>query len=212
MRRYALLIASLAGLLLLLFLLVQWLEVPILTGPRPWLEELGPLAALAGVALLVADVVLPVPSSVVMAVHGALFGVLGGAALSLVGSVGAAIFAFALGRRGAPVVERLVAARDRRRIDRQLARWGDLLVLVTRPVPIVAEVVAVVAGASSMSWTRLAIAAAIGSLPAAFLYALAGATASDRGSVALVFVFVLAVSGIAWLLRRRPERASASDR
>ncbi len=35
----------------------------------------GVVAALVGVGLLVADVVLPVPSSVVMLAHGALFGV-----------------------------------------------------------------------------------------------------------------------------------------
>ncbi len=40
-------------------------------------------AAGPGVGLLVADIVLPVPFSVVMVAHGALFGIVPGAALSL---------------------------------------------------------------------------------------------------------------------------------
>ncbi|MDP9419663.1 MAG: hypothetical protein M3P53_05890 [Actinomycetota bacterium] len=41
-------------------------------------------AAALGVGLLVADIVLPVPSSVVMVAHGALFGLRLGAVLSMV--------------------------------------------------------------------------------------------------------------------------------
>ena len=73
-------------LFLLLFLLVEWLQVPLLTDPSRWLERGGGWAALLGVGLLIADVVLPVPSSLVMIAHGALFGVAWGTLLSLVGS------------------------------------------------------------------------------------------------------------------------------
>jgi hypothetical protein len=44
-----------------LFLAVEALGVPLLTNPAPWLGRGGALAALVGVGLLVADVVLPVP-------------------------------------------------------------------------------------------------------------------------------------------------------
>ncbi len=52
---------------------------------RLWLYMDASLAADAlGVGLLVADIVLPVPSSVVMVAHGALFGLRLGAVLSMV--------------------------------------------------------------------------------------------------------------------------------
>lgn len=53
--------------------------------------DAGAVAAAVGVGLLVADVVLPVPSSVVMVAHGALFGVGLGAALSMLGRIGNAV-------------------------------------------------------------------------------------------------------------------------
>ena len=88
------------GVMLLLFGLVEALGIPLLTNPTASLTRLGALAAPLGVALLVADVVLPVPSSLVMVARGAPFGVAVGALLSLVGSLGAGLFGFGLGRRG----------------------------------------------------------------------------------------------------------------
>ena len=72
MKRYLLLTAAMMGVMLLLFGLVEALGVPLLTDPRASLRGLGALAAPLGVGLLVADVVLPVPSSLVMIAHGAL--------------------------------------------------------------------------------------------------------------------------------------------
>ena len=53
---------------------------------------------------------------------------------------------------------------------------GPLAVLVTRPVPLAGETVAVLAGASGMGWTRCALAATAGALPEAVLYSWAGAS------------------------------------
>ena len=64
------------------------------------------------------------------------------------------------------------------RADAFLTRWGALAVLVSRPVPIVAETVALLAGASALSWKRFLPAAAVGCAPPALLYAVAGAAIS----------------------------------
>jgi len=58
---------------LLLFFVVEALGVQLLTDPTPWMRHGGVLAAVLGVSLLIADVLLPVPSSLVMVAHGALF-------------------------------------------------------------------------------------------------------------------------------------------
>jgi uncharacterized membrane protein YdjX (TVP38/TMEM64 family) len=83
-----------------------------------------------------------------------------------------------------------------------LDRWGALDIVVTRPVPLLAETTAVMAGASAMSWKRAAVASVAGSLPAAFLYALTGSVAASFQSGALMFCLVILVSGIFWLLSR----------
>lgn len=211
MRRYWTVVGLMLAVLLGMFGAAEALEVPPLSDPSPWLDERGPLAALAGVGLLVVDVLLPVPSSLVMVANGAIFGVVAGTALSLVGSVGAAAVGFGLGRRGGGLMARVVPAHERERADQLLARWGTLAVIVTRPVPLLAETTVIMAGASSMPWREAMLATVAGALPAALLYALTGAVAATFTNGALVFGLVLAIAGTAWWLGRRAERQTAAQ-
>ena len=198
MRRYWLVVAGLLTALLLVFALVETLEVPVLTDPAAAMESHALPAAVLGIGLLVVDVVLPVPSSLVMLAHGAGFGVVLGTALSLAGSLGAALLGLGLGRRGGPLLDRIVPQHERRRADALLARWGTLAIVVTRPVPLLAETTVLLAGASGLGWARTAGAAVLGSLPAALLYALAGATAADVAGAPAVFALVLLLAAVTW--------------
>lgn len=212
MKRYWLLTVLMMVLFLVLFGIAEWLHIPILTDPGPLLAEGGWIAAAVGVGLLVVDVALPVPSSLVMIAHGALFGVVGGTLLSLVGALGAALFGFWIGRRGGPLFARLVPEDERRRADALLQEWGDLAIVVTRPVPILAETMAILAGASPMKPGRMALATLAGSLPPAFLYALTGATARSLDNTVLVFSLVLLVAGLFWTVGRRLRSPSPPER
>ena len=200
MKRYLLTVVALIVLFTMLFVIVEALGVPLLSDPTPWMKHGGVLAACIGVGLLIADVLLPVPSSIVMVAHGALFGVLWGTVLSLIGSVGAAVFGFAIGRRGGRLLERAVTPAERARASSILTRWGTLAIIVTRPVPLLAETVAIMAGASSMSWRAVVLASIAGSLPPALLYALTGAAVADLQNTALMFGVVLLVAGLFWLI------------
>lgn len=198
--------ASMIAFFLVLFFVVEALGVPLLADPTPWMRHGGVAAAVLGVSLLIADVLLPVPSSLVMVAHGALFGVWIGTVLSLLGSVGAALFGFAIGRRGGKLLERIVSPEERARADQILARWGALAIVITRPIPLLAETVAIMAGASpSLSWGQMALAALVGSLPPALLYALTGAAVANFQSTALMFGVVLLVTGSFWLIGRLLE-------
>ena len=205
MKRYLLIVAALMAFFMISFFIVEALGVSLLSDPTSWMKHGGVLAASLGVGLLIADVVLPVPSSLVMVAHGALFGVVGGTLLSLIGSVGAALFGFAIGRRGGKVLERLVTPTDRTRADHLLSRWGALAIIVTRPIPLLAETVAIMAGASRMSWTNVILASLVGSLPPALLYALTGAAVANFQSTVLMFTVVVAVAGLFWLTGRLLE-------
>ncbi len=214
MKRYLLIIVALVTCFTVIFLIAEALGVPLLSDPTPWMKHGGLLTASLGVGLLIADVVLPVPSSLVMVAHGALFGVVQGTILSLIGSVGAAIFGFAIGRRGGRLLERIVTPAERARANALLQRWGALAVIVTRPVPLLAETVAIIAGTSSLSWRSLILASIAGSFPAALLYALTGAAVANLQNTALMFGVVLFVAGLFWLLGRllgvRPNHSTPS--
>lgn len=206
MRRYLFITASMFVFFVMLFFLVEALGVPLLADPTPWMKQAGVVAASIGVSLLIADVLLPVPSSLVMVAHGALFGVVTGTFLSLLGSVGAALLGFAIGRRGGPLLNRILTPDERVRADRMLARWGTLAVIVTRPIPLLAETVAIMAGASLLGWGRMALAALFGSLAPALLYALTGAAVANFQSTSLIFGIVVVATGSCWLVGRLLDR------
>ena len=200
MSRYALLAGAVAFALLATFFLFQLSGGGELLGdPRAALQRLGVVAPLASVALLVGDVVLPIPSSLLMMANGALFGVAGGTLVSTAGGVGATQAAFWIGRRSTRLVTRLTSEAERRAVHGLLARWGALAIVVTRPVPILAETAAILAGTTPMGWGRLTAAALAGSVPPAVAYAVAGAHAREA-SVSPVFLGVLAAAGAFWIL------------
>lgn len=203
MKRYLITVGIVSTFFLIMFLVVEALNIPLLTDPSPYLNQGNFPAAILGVGLLVADVVLPVPSSLIMIINGALFGVLLGAFLSLTGSVGATLFGFSIGRRGGRLFSRLLSVEEREKADNLLKKWGGLAIVITRPIPLLAETVAIMAGVSPLKWTTVTIAALVGSLPGAVLYALAGAIAGSFQSEVLVFGLVMLIAGVFWLIGRR---------
>ena len=178
---------AIAATLLLTFLAASASGIALFEDPMPLLRGARPAAATIGVLLLVADVFLPIPSSLVMVAHGALFGVAGGTILSLVGSTAAALTGFALGRAGNTAVRRIVTPEEHQRAGELLRRWGVLAIAVSRPVPILAETVAILAGSSPLTWRQITFASAAGSLVPSLVYARAGADASEVASQIVIF-------------------------
>lgn len=213
MGKYMAALGIVAAVMLLVFFAVEAAGVPLLSDPSPWLARGGWLAAATGVGLLLIDVVAPVPSSLVMVAHGAIFGPWLGTLLSLAGGLGAAAVAGWLGHRGGPLLGRFISPDERARAQGLIDRWGPLAVIVTRPIPILAESVAILAGASGIGWAKLLVSAAAGLLPPAAFYAIAGAAAAGFGSTVIIFSLSLAVAGLfwwagrAWTARRRQAGA-----
>jgi uncharacterized membrane protein YdjX (TVP38/TMEM64 family) len=203
MTRYWLATGLLLFVFLGLFLLVEPLHISFLVDPAHMMNTRSLSAALAGVALLVADVILPVPSSLIMIANGALFGVGLGTFLSLIGNLGAAVTGFLLGRRSETLLARFVPHEERSRANRLLREWGLLAIIITRPIPLLAETTIVMAGASTMPWQPMLLASLAGSCPIALLYAFTGATAVNFESVVWAFGLALGVAGLFWSLRHR---------
>ncbi|MFP4542229.1 MAG: VTT domain-containing protein, partial [Opitutales bacterium] len=117
MKRYLLVGGVIALLVLISFGVVEALEIPLLTDPSDVIEGGGWLAAAVGVGLLLADVFIPVPSSIVMIAHGAAFGILGGFLLSFVASVGGATIGWWVGRQGSAWMRRFVKEAEQAQAD-----------------------------------------------------------------------------------------------
>jgi uncharacterized membrane protein YdjX (TVP38/TMEM64 family) len=204
---YLLLGLALVTLFLLVFTIAEQLSIPLLTDPLPYLDRATLPVAMIGILLLVSDVLLPVPSSGVMIAHGAAFGLVPGALLSLVGGTGATLTAYLLGGRSRGLVNRLVTDDQQHRGGQLLERHGMWAIVVTRPVPMLAETVGILAGTSTtMPWWKVTIAAAIGNVVPAVAYAATGAYAMTFVNGLTVFLAVLAVALLVWVLSSRAGR------
>jgi|RhiMetdeSRZDD1v2_1073273.scaffolds.fasta_scaffold12604_13 uncharacterized membrane protein YdjX (TVP38/TMEM64 family) len=206
-RRYVTVAAVVPTAFLALFLLGEAAGIPLLEDPTPWLQQAGWVAAAIGVSLLALDVVLPVPSNIVMIAHGALFGTIVGALLSLLGSMLASAVAFWIGRRGGRLLVLAVPADDRAHADAILTRWGIVAIVVSRPLPLLAETILVLAGASPLGWRSAMLATLLGSLPLCLFYAWAGAASVGFEGGAIVFGLTIALAAILGLAIRRFERS-----
>lgn len=199
MKAYSMLFFVLLCFFLLLFLLVEQFQVPLLSDPSAVLNRGGFIAAVVGTGLLIIDIVLPVPSSLIMIANGALFGLVLGGVLSLLGGLGSSLVGFWIGRRSTRLVQRFVPEDERRKADRLMERWGMIAIIATRPIPLVSETLSIVAGGTSLRWRAMIGASVLGLAPGAVIYAATGVYAVTLESSVWSFVVVLAVALVFWL-------------
>ena len=180
--------------------------MPLLTDPRPVLGTVSVAAALIGVGLLVGDAVLPVPSSVVMVALGATFGVAAGAALALLGGLGGFALGYVLGWRS-----RNLLAPGTSGAAALVRRWGLLAVVVSRPLPLVAETVAYTVGALGMRPVAAFAAATAGLAGPAVAFSYAGWRGATTGDGFVVFGAVAVAAVLCWVVGRAlTDRNSAA--
>lgn len=203
MKRFWVFTLVLLGAMLLLFFVVQALHLPFLEeSPDFWMAQEKWVAALAGIGLLVADVVTPVPSSIIMFVNGVLFGVILGSLLSILGGLGATLTGHWIGTKGEAAGKRWMGemALDRARTFFQ--KHGLIALIVSRPIPILAEAISIIAGISGMPRKQLIPGTILGLIPAAVLYAIAGAYAVDLNSGLYAFLAVMLLATTVWAIGR----------
>ncbi len=200
---YLVLCLGLITLFMATFMVAESLKLALFTDPHAYIASGTWPVAVVGVSLLVADVLLPIPSSGVMIAQGAAFGLALGSILSLIGGTLATLAAYCVGRRSQGLVDRLATVEQQQRAAALLRRHGVWAIIATRPVPMFAETVAILAGTTNaMPWWKVTLAGAIGTLIPAIAYAAVGAYATNFISSALVFAAVIVLAAIAWLVQR----------
>jgi len=171
-----------------------------------WLDPPPSAGVVAGleVGLLAADLLLPVPSSMVATLGGARLGVVWGTACAWLGMTAGAAAGWWLGRLvGGRALDGLDPD-ERETVRRQERLMGPLLVVLTRPLPLLAEAAALGAGAAGMDRRTFLLAAASGNLPIAFTWSLIGAIGSSNDSLqwAMIWSLIVPVAS-AWLMMGR---------
>ena len=149
-----------------------------------WKQEppAAPAVAAVVVGLLATDVLLPVPSSVVATLAGYQLGVIGGTAAVWCGLTLGAVIGFALARwLGPRFVAWMTRQSDLARTQRLTDRFGPLILVLGRGVPVLAEASVLLLGMHGLSWRRFLPPVLLSNLGLAVAYAAFGEVAEKNG-------------------------------
>ena len=178
-------------------------------GAVAWLHDYGRWAWGAGIVLLMVDLVLPIPGTVVMAALGYVYGPLIGGLVAGTGSFMAGTTGYTLCRLfGRGAAEYIAGEDDLARGEHIFENAGGWLVVLSRWLPVFPEAVACMAGLMRMPIGRFHLALACGSFPLGFVFAAIGHAGVDRPTLALVLSAV--IPPILWLVVRPFFKARAS--
>jgi uncharacterized membrane protein YdjX (TVP38/TMEM64 family) len=187
-----------------------WFEKMLdLQGAKAWMESLGAWAWLGGVALLISDLILPVPSTVVMSALGLVYGWFWGGIASAAGALLAGLAAYALCRKFGHRPALWLAGEAGLAKGEALFRSqrGGWLVALSRWMPVLPEAVACLAGLAKMPFRVFFAALLSGCVPLGFTFAAIGALGVERPglAIALSALAPVALYGVAAMLLRNRE-------
>lgn len=162
----------------------------------------GVVFAIVSGFLLVSDVLLPVPSSLIMILNGKVLGFVGGLGLSFAGGMAGALVGYSIGRGGG-ILARQWFERYRDTGDAFLSSgYAQYGVAASRAIPVFAEVVSITAGVHKMPLRQFLLFTSVGQLIVSAIYAACGTWLSgSNGNLTSVWV-ILAVLGASWFVRR----------
>ena len=201
--RLFLLFIGLAAIVLVIFFI--WGD-PLMTtfsqeGSVTWLNQYGSWAWAAAIILLMGDILLPLPATLIMSALGYLYGTLTGGLISVVGSflAGSAGYwlCYLMGEKAAI---RLLGQKDYVQGKKLSDKVGGWVVALSRWLPVFPEVIACMAGLTRMPPRNFHLALLCGSLPLGFMYAFVGAAGIEQPVLAIVLSACLPPL-IWWLVR-----------
>ena len=198
-RTHVVRLALFAAFLLVLFYLVAVRRIVDVEEVRATIARFGPAAPLVYMPISAMLAAIFVPGPLLAAGSGFLFGPVLGTFVTLGSTVLTATIAALVGRHaGRDSARALIGAQRAERIDAQIQRRGLWAVVGQRFIPGVSDALASYTfGAFGVPLWQMAIGAAIGSAPRAFVYTALGASISDLNSpVAYAAIVVWCLTAI----------------
>jgi uncharacterized membrane protein YdjX (TVP38/TMEM64 family) len=172
------------------------------------LRKYGSWAWFLGLALIWADLVLPIPQTAVIAALGIVYGTLLG--LGSLGLITGGLLGYLLMLTSARrLVQRFVGPQSLHKMESLFDHGGAWAIVLTRSLPYsVPEAMVFLAGLAGMPVRKFTTALTLGSVPTAFAFAAIGAGWADQPILALLVSYVLPILLLAialYLIRLRAQ-------
>jgi uncharacterized membrane protein YdjX (TVP38/TMEM64 family) len=159
------------------------------------LRKYGSWAWALGIALIWADLLLPIPQTAVIAALGIIYGTLLGGLLGSLGLITGGLLGYGLMLTSARrLAHRFAGGQTLHRMENWFDRGGTWAIVLTRSLPYsVPEATIFLAGLAGMPVRKFTAALTTGSVPTAFVFAAIGAGGADQPMLALVVSYVLPI-------------------
>lgn len=161
-------------------------------------------------SLLAADVLLPVPSSLVSTAAGTLLGFVWGTMASAVGMTAGCVLGYWIGRRfGRAGAAKVVGPEELARAEATLAGVRQIALIACRPVPVLAEASVVAAGTLRVPFVRFLVIVTTVNVAISAWYASLGSVAVDARTFVGAFLIAALLPALGllgramWARRRR---------
>src|SRR5688572_4948220 len=155
-------------------------------GTIAWLEGTGKWAWLLAVVLLMGDLLLPLPATLIMAAIGYIYGPIAGGLISAGGSFLAGSLGYWLCRLlGERTARRVLGEKDYALGKKLSGNVGGWVVVLSRWLPVFPEVIACMAGLTRMPAAYFHGALLCASVPLGFTYAFIGHTGTEHPALSI---------------------------
>jgi uncharacterized membrane protein YdjX (TVP38/TMEM64 family) len=155
--------------------------------------------ALFSFFVLMSDIILPVPSSIIMFTNGYVLGTAYGTAISLLSLSAGAIVGYYLGRFTSLGLRS--GADDK--ANSILSVYGPLSILITRGIPVLSETICIICGFNKMPFKKYLIYNIIGYFPLCLLYAFCGSIGYDKNIFLVSFGCSIFIAATFWFFGRK---------
>ena len=138
---------------------------------------------------LTADVILPVPNGITNTFAGMSLGWAISSVIVWIGLNLGATFAYTLGRfAGRPIAKKLVSNKEFQEVKASLKNFNVIGLIVSRPVPGFAELIAITAGLSKIPFRLFLLVVSTTNIGVAIIFSGIGAAAIENDSLSLAFI------------------------
>ncbi len=148
--------------------------------------------ALISFLVLSSDILLPVPSSIVMFMNGSVLGFTSSFFLSLTSSLFSSCIGYYLGRCTN------LGYREQPKAISYIKKYGGMAIVFSRGIPILSESISITSGFNRISFKTYLILNTVGYIPVCFIYSLFGNLGSDENLFLLSFSVSILLSAIVW--------------
>ena len=159
------------------YLIFEWLDLIHYDQLRNILVTRNILTACVIFTLLILDVIIPVPSTILLTFSGNIYGFTVGFLLNYASLLSASIIGFILGRYFQEYVKsNLLGKKEHLKMEIWFKKYGFLVVIFSKFVPIISETISIMAGLTGLKLKKFIFFSTLGILPISLYFSYLGSS------------------------------------